>query len=82
VVPLSALTWEAYDLMSLRISRMIQIHNISNALCHGLKSCLAELRRVAQRPSVAELRERLQGRSAVIPLESPEQAVRAERDSQ
>jgi hypothetical protein len=43
---------------------------------------LAELRRVAERPTLGELRERLERRSAVNPTVSPEQAVRAERDAE
>ena len=42
---------------------------------------LHEIRRVAGRPSVEELRARLQGRSAATPSVSPARAVRAERDS-
>ena len=43
---------------------------------------LAELRRVAERPTLTELRERLRRRPAVTPTVSPEQAVRAERDAE
>src|ERR1700756_2331402 len=72
---------------------MIQIRNVPEALHRRLKSraalegmslsdyLLAELRRVAARPSLAELRERLEKRPATDPHPSPEQAVRAERDS-
>ena len=42
---------------------------------------LREIRRVAERPSVDELRSRLQGRSAVTPSVPPVRAVRAERDT-
>lgn len=73
---------------------MIQIRNVPDALHHRLKSraalegmslsdyLLAELRRVAERPTLTELRERLGGRPAVTPTVSPEQAVRAERDAE
>ena len=42
---------------------------------------LAELRRVAERPSLVELRERLEKRPATDPEPSPEEAIRAERDT-
>jgi len=41
---------------------------------------LAELRRVAERPTLGELRERLERR--LTPTVSPEQAVRDERDAE
>ena len=75
------------------MSVMIQIRNVPDALHRRLKSraalegmslsdyLLAELRRVAERPSLAELRERLQKRPATDPDPSPEEAIRAERDS-
>ena len=43
---------------------------------------LAELRRVAERPTLGELRERLGRRSAGTLTVSPEQAVRDERDAE
>jgi len=73
---------------------MIQIRNVPDALHRRLKSraalagmslsdyLLAELRRVAERPTIGELRERLESRAAVAPTLSPEQAVRAERDAE
>ena len=75
------------------MSVMIQIRNVPEALHRLLKSraalegmslsdyLLAELRRVAERPSLAELRERLEKRTATDPHPSPEEAIRAERDS-
>ncbi|MGH7061029.1 MAG: hypothetical protein ACREFH_11615 [Stellaceae bacterium] len=42
---------------------------------------VAELRRFAERPSLAEMVERLRRRTATDPLPSPEEAIRAERDS-
>ena len=72
---------------------MIQIRNVPDALHRRLKSraalegmslsdyLLAELRRVAERPTLGELRERLERRPATDPRPSPEEAVRAERDS-
>ena len=73
---------------------MIQIRNVPDALHRKLKSraalegmslsdyLLAELRRVAERPTLGELRERLGRRSAVTPTVSSEQAVRDERDAE
>ncbi len=72
---------------------MVQIRNVPNELHRRLKSraalagmtlsdyLLHEMRRMAERPSVEELRARLQSRSAVTPSVSPARAVRAERDS-
>jgi antitoxin FitA len=72
---------------------MVQIRNVPEALHRRLKSraalegmslsdyLLAELRRVAERPSLAELRDRLEKRRATDPHPSPEEAIRAERDS-
>jgi hypothetical protein len=42
---------------------------------------LVELRRVAEQPTVEELRQRLAQLSPTNPRISPEEAVRAERDS-
>ena len=41
---------------------------------------LAEIREVAERPTIEELRHRLEGRSRVTPAVAPADAVRAERD--
>ena len=72
---------------------MIQIRNVPETLHRKLKSraalegmslsdyLLAELRRMAERPTLAELRERLEKRPATNLIPSPEDAVRAERDS-
>jgi plasmid stability protein len=71
---------------------MIQIRNVPEALRRRLKAraamagmslsdyLLAEIRRVAERPTLDELRERLARRAAATPTVSPAQAVRAERD--
>lgn len=71
---------------------MVQIRNVPNELHRRLKAraalagmtlseyLLHEIRRVAERPSIEELRARLQGRSAVTPSVPPVRAVRAERD--
>ena len=72
---------------------MIQIRNVPDALHRQLKSraalagmslsdyLLAELRRMAERPSLAEMRERLENRPPTDPVPSPEEAIRAERDA-
>lgn len=72
---------------------MVQIRNVPTELHRRLKAraalagmtlsdyLLHEIRRMAERPSVEELRARLRGRSAVTPSMSPVRAVRAERDS-
>ena len=41
---------------------------------------LSEIRQVAERPTIDELRERLERRQATSPSVTPAQAVRAERD--
>jgi antitoxin FitA len=70
----------------------IQIHNVSEALHCRLKSraalegmslsdyLLAELRRVDERPTFAEMRERLERRPATDPSPSPEEAIPGDRD--
>ena len=72
---------------------MIQIRNVPNELHRRLKAraalagmslsdyLLSEIRQVAERPTVDELRARLAGRAPVKPSVSPARAVRAERDS-
>jgi antitoxin FitA len=74
------------------MTRMIQIRNVPDALHRQLKSraalagmslseyLLSEIREVAERPTLAELRARLDRRSGVTPSVAPAQAVRAERD--
>jgi len=73
---------------------MIQIRNVPDALHRRLKSraalagmslsdyLLSEIRQVAERPTLDELRARLEQRSAITPSVEPAQAVRAERDRQ
>ena len=75
------------------MSVMVQIRNMPNELHRRLKAraalagmtlsdyLLHEIRRVAERPSVEELRARLRERSAATPSVPPALAVRAERDS-
>jgi plasmid stability protein len=72
---------------------MIQLRNVPDGLHRMLKAraamagmslsdyLLEEIRRVAERPTVAELRERLQRRLAVeLPIPAAD-AVRQERDA-
>lgn len=72
---------------------MIQIRNVPDALHRRLKAraalagrslsdfLLDEIRNVAERPTLEEMRARLATRTAENPSESPTRAVRAERDS-
>ena len=74
------------------MSKMIQLRNVPDDLHRKLKSraamaglslsdyLLREVRRVAERPTVAELRERLTRRPSVNPRTTPARAVRAERE--
>jgi plasmid stability protein len=76
----------------LRMSRMIQIRNVPDALHRRLKAraalegkslsdyLLKEIRDAAERLTVEELRARLARRSRVTPSIEPALAVRAERD--
>jgi plasmid stability protein len=71
---------------------MIQIRNVPDPLHRQLKSraalagmslseyLLSEIRQVAERPTLDELRARLARRSETAPSMSPAQAIRAERD--
>ncbi|MDQ2696158.1 MAG: hypothetical protein M3Z21_12420 [Pseudomonadota bacterium] len=74
------------------MAKIIQIRNVPDELHRQLEAkavlegmslsdyLLAEMRRVAERPTLAELRRRLQQRERVQPLVPPADAVRAERD--
>jgi plasmid stability protein len=74
------------------MTAMIQIRNVPDALHRQLKAraalagmslsdyLLGEIRQVAERPTLEELRARLAGRSAVNPSVPPAAVVRAERD--
>jgi antitoxin FitA len=76
------------------MTTMIQIRNVPDALHRRLKSraalagmslsdyLLSEIRQVADRPTLDELRARLDQRPSVNPSLAPAQAVRAERDRQ
>jgi antitoxin FitA len=71
---------------------MIQIRNVPEALHRQLKSraamagmslsdyLLGEVRQIAERPTLQELRARLHSRPAANPEEAPVDAIRAERD--
>jgi antitoxin FitA len=72
---------------------MIQLRNVPENLHRTLKAraslagmslsdyLLAEIRRVAERPTISELRERMEGRTRVSSRVSAARAVREERDS-
>ena len=76
------------------MTAMIQIRNVPDALHRRLKSraalagkslsdyLLDEIRFAAERPTLDEMRARLERRSRVTPSMTPAQAVRAERDRQ
>ena len=74
------------------MTAMIQIRHVPDALHRRLKSraalaamslsdyLLSEIRQVAERPTLDELRARLESRAAISPSAAPAEAVRAERD--
>jgi len=74
------------------MSKMIQLRNVPDDLHRKLKAraaleglslsdyLIGEARRLAERPTVTELRERLRQRDPVKPRLSPARAVRAERE--
>lgn len=74
------------------MSRMLQLRNVPDDLHRKLKAraalagmslsdyVLAEIRRSAERPTLAELRERLRRREPVDPTVSPAAVLREERD--
>lgn len=75
------------------MSKMLQLRNVPDRLHRALKARAAlagmslsdylieEIRRVAERPTLEELRERLASRKPVTPSTPPAEAVRAERDA-
>ena len=75
-----------------RMSAMIQIRNVPDALHRQMKSraalsgmslsdyLLGELRQMAERPTLSELRARLERYPGIAPTVPPAEAVRAERD--
>jgi len=76
------------------MSTMIQIRNVPDELHRRLKShaalagmslsdyLLNEIRRVGERPTLDELRARLDRRTQVTPSVAPAEAIRAERERQ
>jgi len=74
------------------MTRTIQIRNVPDALHSRLKSratlagmslsdyLLSEIRQIAARPALDELRARLEQRAGVTLTMEPAQAIRAERD--
>jgi plasmid stability protein len=74
------------------MTKMIQIRNVPDALHRRLKAraaltgmslsdyLLGEIRELAERPTLDELRARLQHRPGVTPSVTPAEAIRAERD--
>lgn len=72
---------------------MIQIRNVPDTLHRRLKSraalagmslsdyLLQQIREVAERPTLEEMRARLERRSPVVVSVDPVRAIRAERDS-
>jgi hypothetical protein len=72
--------------------KMIQLRHVPDDLHRRLKAraalaglslsdyLLQEVRRTAERPTVAELRARLERRTSVVTRVSPAKAVRAERE--
>ena len=75
------------------MSRMIQVRNVPESVHRTLKAqaalagmslsdfLLAEIRRLAERPTIAELRERVRRRSGIAGVLSAAEAVRRERDA-
>jgi hypothetical protein len=75
------------------MSKMIQVRNVPDPLHRTLKAraalagmslsdfLLTEIRRLAERPSIAELKERLHRRASANGRVSAAEAVRRERDS-
>lgn len=78
---------------ALHMSKMIQLRNVPDSLHRGLKAraamagmslsdyLLAEIKEIAAKPTLAELRERLQKRSAVSIKIDAARLVREERDA-
>ncbi|MCY4614697.1 MAG: hypothetical protein OXB94_13900 [Nitrospira sp.] len=74
------------------MSKMIQLRNVPDELHKVLKSraalagtslsdyLIAEIQRLAEHPTVEELRRRLQTRTRVHPTVPPAQLIREERD--
>ena len=79
--------------MLIHMSKMIQLRNVPDSLHRTLKVraamagmslsdyLLTEIRQIAERPSLGELRERLHRREQVTLRPSAARVVREERDS-
>ena len=75
------------------MSKMIQVRNVPDALHRGLKAraamagmslsdyLLAEMKEIAERPTLAELRDRLQKRKPVLAQLDTARWVREEREA-
>jgi hypothetical protein len=75
------------------MSKMIQLRHVPDALHRQLKARAAmsglplsdylirEVRKIAEQPTLEEMRERLQGRDAYRGKKPPTEILRAERDS-
>ena len=75
------------------MSKMIQLRNVPDALHRSLKAraalagmslsdyLLAEVREIAERPTLSELRERLERREPVTLPRSAAAVIREERDA-
>lgn len=75
-----------------RMSKMIQLRHVPDELHRKLKAraalegltlsdyLLREAQRAAERPTLAELRQRLAQRPPAVPRVSPARAIRAERE--
>jgi plasmid stability protein len=74
------------------MTTMIQIRNVPDPIHRGLKSraamagmslsdyLLKEIRDIAERPTLDEMRARLAGLPALNPSETPAEIIRADRD--
>ncbi len=83
--------WSAW-FYAASMGAMVQIRNVPEALHRQLKSraalagmslsdyLLSEIRQVAERPTIDELRARLRSRTETTPSAPPAEAVRDERD--
>jgi antitoxin FitA len=87
------LTCVAHAISIMRMSKMIQLRNVPEALHRQLKARAAlaglplseylirEARKLAEHPTPEEMRERLKGRTAYRGRMAASDLVRAERDS-
>lgn len=90
---ISMLTCGAHAITLVRMSKMIQVRNVPDTVHRILKAraamtgrslsdfLLSELRQMAERPSIGELRERLHRREPVRLRTSAARAVREGREA-